>query len=79
MVVASVVGGGGSGAAGVSDARPLPSPSTIDPEARRLAERERERKLHSDQEMFSCTTLSNRMGKDYYIKSDGCMDFGFNR
>ena len=50
-----------------------------DPDQRRKEERERERKLHSDQEMFSCTTLSSRMGRDYYIKSDGCMDYGFNR
>ncbi len=38
-----------------------------------------DRKLHSDQEMFSCTALTGRMGRDYYIKSDGCMDYGFNR
>ena len=50
-----------------------------DPEQRRQAARDEERKLHSDQEMFSCTTLSNRMGRDYYIRSDGCMDYGFNR
>eukprot|EP00955_Chlamydomonas_euryale_P115026 366323-Chlamydomonas_euryale.AAC.7 len=34
---------------------------------------------HTGQEMFSCTTLATRTGKDYFIKSDGCMDYGFNR
>eukprot|EP00798_Chlamydomonas_sp_ICE-L_P032289 gene32289-16855_t len=35
--------------------------------------------LHSGADMFSCGTLSSRFGKEYYIKSDGCMDFGFVR
>lgn len=38
-----------------------------------------DKRKHTGQEMFSCTTLSTRMGKDYYMKSDGCMDYGFSR
>ncbi|GAX73817.1 hypothetical protein CEUSTIGMA_g1268.t1 [Chlamydomonas eustigma] len=45
----------------------------------RQADADNDRRLHSDQEMFSCTTLTSRSGKDYYIKSDGCMDYGFSR
>ena len=29
--------------------------------------------------MFSCGSLASRFGKEYYIKSDGCMDYGFTR
>ncbi len=35
--------------------------------------------LHSGADMFSCGSLASRFGKEYYIKSDGCMDYGFSR
>lgn len=41
--------------------------------------RDNDPQVHSGQEMFSCGSLMARFSTSYLIRSDGCMDHGFNR